>query len=265
MTRLLWLPDVLQAAGLKVALTNNWQERGDEVDRTLGVICHYTETAGGGNMPTLNTLIHGREGLSGPLAQLGLGRDGTYYIVAGGRANHAGPGVWNGITSGNSSFIGIEAENSGRARDPWPAVQIDAYQRGVAVLLGKVGRTAASCCGHKEFARPVGRKIDPNFDMDLFRQGVAAFMNGTAPPSALIPAAEPGAKARPTLRRGDSGEFVNELQRKLKFGDVNGSFGPQTEAAMRAFQRDHGLVPDGIVGPKSWAALDQAGQPDITP
>src|SRR5580700_4344959 len=49
----------------------------------------------------------------GPLAQLGLGRDGTFYVVAAGRCNQAGQGSWQGVTTGNSSFIGIEAENTG--------------------------------------------------------------------------------------------------------------------------------------------------------
>ena len=43
-------------------------------------------------------------------------------------------------TSGNSSFIGIEAENTGLANDPWPAVQIHAYRRGVAAILKKIGQ-----------------------------------------------------------------------------------------------------------------------------
>jgi peptidoglycan hydrolase-like protein with peptidoglycan-binding domain len=33
-------------------------------------------------------------------------------------------------------------------------------------------------------------------------------------------------------------------------------FGGKTEAAVRAFQRSQNIVPDGIVGPKSWAKLD---------
>jgi peptidoglycan hydrolase-like protein with peptidoglycan-binding domain len=48
---------------------------------------------------------------------------------------------------------------------------------------------------------------------------------------------------------------VKQIQAKLGVEQV-GNFGPKTEAAVRAFQRSKGLVPDGIVGPKTWAALD---------
>jgi hypothetical protein len=33
------------------------------------------------------------------------------------------------------------------------------------------------CVGHKEYALPAGRKIDPSFDMIAFRLKVAAFMD----------------------------------------------------------------------------------------
>ncbi|HKH90435.1 MAG TPA: N-acetylmuramoyl-L-alanine amidase [Gemmatimonadaceae bacterium] len=259
-TRLLWLPEALRAAGCKVALVDGWERRGqDSLGRILGVLCHYTATPDATrNMPTLKLLIEGRSDLPGPLSQLGLGRDGTYYVIASGRANHAGRGEWNGITTGNTSFIGIEAENSGRANDPWPAVQLDAYQRGAAAILRQVGRTAASCCGHREYARPAGRKTDINVDMDQFRRSVAAILSGQSAPPVLIPAVEAVGQARPTLRRGDTGELVIELRRKLNIPGTDGTFGPQTEAAVRAFQREHGMVPDGIVGPKTWTRLDES-------
>ena len=72
----------------------------------------------------------------------------------------------------------------------------------------------------------------------------------------LIPAAETGGRSRPTLRRGDTGQFVTELQQRLGMPDSQAVFGPKTEAAVRAFQRQRNIVPDGIVGPKTWAELD---------
>src|SRR5215831_13811594 len=178
---LIWLPDVLKGAGLKVALVDGWQDRGNgDVGRIFGVLCHHTAGPKNGNMPSLNTLVKGRPDLPGPLAQLGLGRDGTYFVVAAGRCNHAGAGLWKGVTTGNSSFIGIEAENTGNNDDlPWPEVQMDAYRRGVAAILKKIGADASMCAGHKEYALPKGRKDDPTFDMDAFRAGVAAILGGT--------------------------------------------------------------------------------------
>jgi peptidoglycan hydrolase-like protein with peptidoglycan-binding domain len=207
-------------------------------------------------MPSLQLLIDGRPDLAGPLAQLGLGRDGTFYVIAAGHCNHAGAGIWMDVTNGNSNLIGIEAENTGGADDfPWPPVQVDAYRRGVAAILEFAGLPAIACAAHREYARPIGRKQDPVFGMADFRTGVAAILAGAAPLPSLIPAAEPGGARRATIRRDDHGDLVVEVQRKLGV-DATGNFAALTEAAVRNFQRNHGLVPDGIVGPKSWAELD---------
>jgi N-acetyl-anhydromuramyl-L-alanine amidase AmpD len=187
------------------------------------------------------------------LSQLALGRDGTYFVVAAGRCNHAGAGNWQGFTAGNTNFIGIEAENTGLANDqPWPAVQIDAYHRGVAAILKKIKANAIMCAGHKEYALPHGRKDDPDFDMNQFRQQVASIMAGTAPNPSVIPAAD--GTGRPTLRRGSTGDLVKKVQAKVNVAE-SGTFDGATEAAVRQFQRDNGLVPDGIIGPRTWASL----------
>jgi hypothetical protein len=68
---------------------------------------------------------------------------------------------------------------------------------------------------------------------------------------------------KPTLRRGDKGEYVTLAQTELlqkgydlgKCG-VDGSFGAATEKAVRQFQKDAGLVQDGIIGQKTWTALE---------
>src|SRR5262249_15029994 len=133
---LTWLPKALLDAGLKVAEVPGWETRGrGDIGEVRGVICHHTAGPKMGNMPSLAVVRDGRADLPGPLSQLCLGRDGTFFVVAAGRCNHAGAGNWQGITTGNSSFIGIEAENTGVTDGPnaetWPLVQLDAYRRGV--------------------------------------------------------------------------------------------------------------------------------------
>jgi hypothetical protein len=63
----------------------------------------------------------------------------------------------------------------------------------------------------------------------------------------------------PELRRGSVGKDVRALQALLNAWGadlyVDGGFGLLTDAATRSFQRAHRLVVDGLVGPKTQAAL----------
>lgn len=75
----------------------------------------------------------------------------------------------------------------------------------------------------------------------------------------------PAEPKKKTLRRGDKGEDVKELQKELislgyplpKYG-ADGDFGKETETAVKAFQTDNGLKADGVVGEKTYAALEKA-------
>lgn len=57
-----------------------------------------------------------------------------------------------------------------------------------------------------------------------------------------------------TLRLGSKGESVRTLQEFLKI-KVDSDFGPQTETAVKAWQKANGLISDGIVGKNTWAAM----------
>jgi N-acetylmuramoyl-L-alanine amidase len=68
------------------------------------------------------------------------------------------------------------------------------------------------------------------------------------------------------IRRGDRGDAVRDLQRRLLAaglrvdpGELDGSFGPSTEDAVGEFQRRRGLPPDGLVGPDTWNELVETG------
>jgi transcriptional regulator with XRE-family HTH domain len=62
------------------------------------------------------------------------------------------------------------------------------------------------------------------------------------------------------LDRGSAGWDVVEAQCLLRrkgfdIGRVDGVYGERTRQAARDFQKKHGLVPDGIVGPDTWREL----------
>jgi N-acetylmuramoyl-L-alanine amidase len=84
----------------------------------------------------------------------------------------------------------------------------------------------------------------------------------TTPPAATTPAPSGGTPAAlPVLRPGMEGDAVRQLQQRLRTkgfysGSVDGVFGSQTEAAVRAAQAANDLTVDGIVGPATWRALN---------
>jgi len=181
-----------------------------------------------------------------------LSRSGICYVIASGRANHAGKGSYRGL-SGNSSVFGIEAENTGLGQ-AWPAVQLEAYYRCVAAMLSLAGRDESWCCGHKEWAP--SRKIDPQgIDMNGFRfqVGIRLDSKGEYVPT---PPQRPG-----TLKPGDTGTFVSELQGQLKFwghykGAVDGDYGPATTAAVKSLQKALKVTQDGVYGPGTRKAFE---------
>ena len=56
------------------------------------------------------------------------------------------------------------------------------------------------------------------------------------------------------LKLGSEGEDIKKLQVKLGVDPI-GKFGPKTEAAVKAWQSEHGLTADGIVGDKTWSII----------
>lgn len=72
---------------------------------------------------------------------------------------------------------------------------------------------------------------------------------------------QPGPPRFPTLRLGATGEAVKRVQTKLNSHGaalkVDGQFGPATALAVQSFQRRANLDADGIVGARTWRALEQ--------
>jgi peptidoglycan hydrolase-like protein with peptidoglycan-binding domain len=84
-------------------------------------------------------------------------------------------------------------------------------------------------------------------------------MAGQAPSAGFTATDTGSAEVVPNLdfdivRLGSKGPWVVKLQEALKI-EADGTFGPKTEATLKAFQETNGLEPDGIAGRNTYRAL----------
>lgn len=193
---------------------------------TMGTVCgailHHTATPDSvvGDYPSLRVVRDGRSDLPGPLANFGLGRSGTIYLITEGIAWHAGFGAYKGITDGNGHFLGIEGESAGKGE--WTVAQRDAYPRLVASILHTLGRNTDWDIRHALWALPPGRKIDTQgLDMSVFDARVHAML------------AEPATINRNYQPSGEDDMFTEEdrallrrVDAKLDAMEFKPEFGP---------------------------------------
>ena len=158
--------------GLRVVEISGWTTRGRSATfAPRFTIEHHTAAS----VDITNMLINGRPDLNGPLCNFELRKDGTVGLLAAGRANHAGV-----ASVSSSESYGIEATgpiptgNTGVKAFP----NYGAYVKLVAAICQHHGWGMDRVKAHKEITP---RKIDPVFNMAVFRDDVAAAMQGQPP------------------------------------------------------------------------------------
>ena len=188
------LVSALKAEGVRVVeragwRTHNRNSRGPW-GPVNGLVIHHTA-----GRDSRGLVWSGTPALPGPLCHTYLAKDGAATMVGHGRTNHAGtfaqnahdavvndsavhprPGAAEPV-DGNRHYYGIEIENLGDGRDPYPDVQYQAAVRWAAALCRAHGWSEESVIGHKEGTR---RKVDPTFDMNAFRKHVGERLKHTA-------------------------------------------------------------------------------------
>ncbi|MFJ4418299.1 N-acetylmuramoyl-L-alanine amidase [Streptomyces sp. NPDC088925] len=203
------LVSALKAEGVTVVEHAGWRSHNRNAvgawGPVNGVLIHHTAGTSSAAL-----VYGGRADLPGPLAHTHLAKSGVATMMSAGRANHAGkaarnafdavvaeaathpkPSASTGTVDGNVHFYGIEIENLGNGRDPYPAVQYEAAVRWAAAICRAHGWGANSVVGHKETS--IEGKVDPSFDMAVFRRDVAARLAGPAsakPPKTTTPSKE---------------------------------------------------------------------------
>lgn len=183
---LIWLPQLLRDWGVKVEEVPGWHTRGHgDIHPIRGVIMHHTAGPREGDKASLGTIVNGRPGLDGPLAQIHLSRSGIASIVAAGKASHAGRGQWPFPSSGivrngaNDCTIGIEWENVGQSKynvEPITPEADKAYHLICAAICSHMKLDPLTrVIGHREWAP--SRKSDPaGINLPKFRMEVKTLM-----------------------------------------------------------------------------------------
>lgn len=262
------LERAVKNAGVKYKTVAGWRNRGRGTMGSIqSIMCHHTAGPASGNSPSLNVVTYGRPGLSGPLSQLFLARDGTVIIVAAGRSNHAGRVSSNRYS--NSHSIGIEAEATGVTS--WPSGQIDAYAKLCKALIDEFGLSTSRVVGHKEAGVPRGRKIDPNFSMNDFRAKVGGAKGGVSQDGG----SSGGSTYKTVNKTAPLGLYDKDPKSHSRIEDwqtdalgytgkaADGFFGPDTERDTKTLQRQLGVSDDGLVGEDTIAAWEKAGKPKL--
>lgn len=190
------LADVLRNAGLRVVEIDGWKTRGrppetGEFD-PRGILQHHTGARDADVTSTMDDHDYavwlatvGRPDLPPPLCQISTGRDGTIYVCAAGRANHAGVAKASGPMpsgDGNALYIGNENQNTGT--EGWGSKQLAAMILADVAISKAYGFPADHTRAHWETS--VTGKWDPGdpkgiplgdklvMDMDRFRAAVKA-------------------------------------------------------------------------------------------
>jgi hypothetical protein len=284
---------VLKAEGLTVHEHTGWTTHNREAATgktfgpVIGVLIHHT--AGHGDK---EICYNGRSDLPGPLCHSWLGKSEGLWMIGHGRANHAGLvdlDVLNALRAeasplphddqanadGNDVLYGLEIENLGNGKDPYPDAQYRQAVLWAAALCRAHGWTEKSVAGHKE-VQP--GKIDPSFDMDGFRADVKKQLatkpgGGTVTPTPAKPKVDlsqliAAAKTDPGARQGHvsymAGTNLTEAA-LVKLGYLaktyagDGSFGSTTVKAYAKWQQHLGYTGTDANGIPGNASLSKLG------
>lgn len=149
-----WLPAAFDKWGVRYVKVAGWEDRGRPMasgyfDPNASLTHHTGSTSSATNpAPSLRTLIEGRSDLSGPLSQVSTDYNGLTYIIAAGRANHAGTAkatMGNPAGDGNAMYLGNEVQTNGT--QTMPKAQYDATVLVAAAIADHFGQTSASKVG----------------------------------------------------------------------------------------------------------------------
>ena len=153
----------------------------------------------------------------------------------------------------NRGSIGIEHEYSPRHGIGFTDAQRRSSARLVCAVAHRYGipLDRKHVVGHAETPNADHPDPGPQWDWSGYMQLLSGCVGGVLGPSVDVPARSLSLGAR----SADVTRLQSALARLGYMSQVTGYFGPITEAAVRRFQRDHGVDAIGVYGPRTRAAL----------
>ncbi|MDO8964370.1 MAG: peptidoglycan-binding protein [Coriobacteriia bacterium] len=243
-----------------------------------GAVCYYAQhfNSGGGHYTMTEVASNasatskawGRNLAARFAKSTGIPSNGCRQIPAGGRGNACLVYTAMPAVLGEVVFI------DDHSQDEWAETHIDVIAKDVAdSIMAQFpgGGPVALDIGHAYKTSSPNDTGASDHDKDANERTlntrvinrVAEYLNAgnTAgvPAPTPTPQPKPTHPAHPLLKRGSTGSAVRHLQQRLVAHGfkvaVDGDFGPNTQAAVHAFQHAHRLTADSIVGPNTWRAL----------
>lgn len=153
-----WLFDVLRQV-VPVVEHPGWRSRGNGILAPRACVWHHDGSPPGAS-PNVPRYIATQVEAGKPGANIWVGLDGTWHLIAAGLTYHAGP-VLPGKPDNSTSF-GIETDHT--TGESWSGVDLLGSLRvGTAAILRHLGvGPAGGLEFHKTICSPVGRKNDPD-------------------------------------------------------------------------------------------------------
>jgi hypothetical protein len=170
----------------------------------------------------------------------------------------------------------VRVHNDAQATDSAAAINAKAYTIGKDIVFGAGSYAPETTEGKKLLAHELTHTIQQGATSEpIMQRSIGDGHDLTSPRFAKDLVLEAVYDNERLLKSGDKGKAVRKLQQALvdagfslpRFG-VDGDFGPETKAAVEAFQRASGLAGaniDGIVGPTTMGWLDQRFSAGPTP
>ena len=179
----------------------------------------------------------------------------------------------------NNNFSGLGAADGGTGSSAFPSARIGVraqiqHLKGWAAPITAAQLRTPLVDPRWKYFRPTGQirdwdqlghgrwASDPRYGATILAVYARLVRKAGAPVPVTVPVVASGPLFPGTVRAGSRGDAVRRVQQRLRDRGwrvtVNATFDATTDHVVRRFQREKGLVADGIVGPRTWTALWQA-------